>query len=95
MVLTPRTVEALVAALRRKDTDATIFAIEAKTPWTGPDEIVVGDRRMRVREARSALRLREVLREPRDDRGLVILTDLDHASFGRENLAKAALRRIE
>ena len=95
MVLTPRTIEALVAALRRKDSEASIFAIESKSPWNGPDEIVAGDRRMRVRDVRSALRLREVLREPRDGRGLVILTDLDHSSFGRENLAKAALRRIE
>lgn len=95
MLLTGRTVEALVAALRRKDKSATVFAIEAKGSWAGQDRIVVDGRPARVREARCALRLREVLHEARGDDDLVILTDLDAKAFGRENLAKVALRRIE
>jgi len=95
MVLTSRTVEALVTALRRKDKAATVFAIESKVPWGGRPEIDVDGRRTQVREARSPLRLREVLHEARGNDDLVILTDLDSRSFGRENLAKVALRRIE
>jgi len=95
MVLTSRTVEALVTALRRKDKAATVFAIESKVPWGGRPEIDVDGRRTQVREARSPLRLREVLHEARGNDDLVILTDLDSRAFGRENLAKVALRRIE
>lgn len=95
MLLTGRTVEALVAALRRKDKSATVFAIEAKGSWSGQDRIVVDGRPARVREARCALRLREVFHEARGGEDLVILTDLDAKAFGRENLAKVALRRIE
>jgi hypothetical protein len=95
MVLTPRTVGALVEALHRKDKEATVFAIESKAAWSGQDAIEVAGRRARVREARSALRLREVLHEERGSDHLVILTDLDARAFGRENLAKVALRRIE
>jgi hypothetical protein len=95
MVLTPRTVGALVEALHRKDKEATVFAIESKAAWSGHDAIEVAGRRARVREARSALRLREVLHEERGGDHLVILTDLDARAFGCENLAKVALRRIE
>jgi hypothetical protein len=95
MLLTPRTVGALVTALRRKDRQATIFAIESRTEWNGPTEIEVDGRKTLVREARTPLRLREVMHEPREATDLVILTNLDARSFGRENLAKAALRRIE
>ena len=95
MVLTSRTIELLVEALRRKDIGATMFAIESNVPWTGPREISSGNRRMQIRDARTALRLREVMHEPRGDDALVILTDLDARAFGRENLARVALRRIE
>ena len=95
MVLTPQTIEALVAALHRKDLEATMFAIESSVPWTGCREIMVEGRRMQVRDARCALRVREVMQEPRSNDGLVILTDLDERAFGRENLSRMALRRIE
>jgi hypothetical protein len=95
MLLTPRTIGALVAALRRKDTAATVFAIESKSAWSGEDQINVDGRQARVCEVRSALRLREVLHEDRGGADLVILTDLDARTFGRENLARVALRRIE
>lgn len=95
MHLTGRTVEALVGALRRKDRLATVFAIESKGAWSGQDRLMIDGRPARVREARCALRLREVLHEARGDDDLVILTDLDAKSFGKENLAKVALRRIE
>ncbi len=95
MVLTPRTVGALVSALRRKDKTATIFAIDSRSAWNGRGEIDVDGRKTRVREARTALGLREVLHEARAGEDLVILTDLDARTFGRENLARVALRRIE
>ena len=95
MVLTPQTIEALVAALHRKDLEATMFAIESSVPWTGCREIMVEGHRMQVRDARCALRVREVMQEPRSNDGLVILTDLDERAFGRENLSRMALRRIE
>lgn len=95
MHLTGHTVEALVGALRRKDKSATVFAIESKVAWSGQDRLVIDGRPARVREARCALRLREVLHEARAGDDLVILTDLDSRAFGKENLAKVALRRIE
>ena len=95
MVLTLRTIEALVEALQRKDTHATMFAIESKAPWTGPREVSRGNRCLQIRDARTALRLREVMHEPRGDDGLIVLTNLDARAFGRENLARMALRRIE
>ncbi len=95
MPLTARVVGALVAAMRRKDAAATVFAIESSSMWAGQDQIDIDGRPTRIREARSALRLREVLHEDRAEADLVILTDLDARAFGRENLAKVALRRIE
>jgi hypothetical protein len=93
--LNPLIVAALVSAQRRKAPEARIFAIEARGPWRGPSEIDVDGRRARIREVRSAFGLREVLHEFGGEGDLVILTDLERRTFGRENLARVALGRIE
>ena len=95
MSLTARTIEALVEALRRKDADATIFAIRTASRWAGAPEMVIDGRTVAVREARTPLKVREVLHEDTGGRDLVVLTDLDEQSFGGENLARVALRRLE
>ena len=95
MDLDLRNIEPLVEALRRKDKQATMFAIRSDTKWNGPTSVQIAGRGTRVCDVRSALRVREAMCEPRQGDDLVLITNLDEQAFGLENLSQMALRRIE
>ncbi len=95
MTVSPQYLESQVAALRGRDPEALCFGFHLTGPWEGPAEIQVDGQSYPVRQAATALEVREALLEAEDEsQPFVLLTPLTEGRVGGDVLARLARAKL-
>ncbi|WP_322753648.1 BREX-2 system phosphatase PglZ [Frankia sp. Cas3] len=87
-------VRAMIDKALEKRYRGGVIGVRARPVWSGPETFTHRDRPARVVVCRSALAVREALRERSAGRWLVVITDRDDADLGAGILAHLVFQRL-
>ena len=94
--LKPSVLRTQLAKLRKRSPGAGVYALRCRRQWSGGERLQVDDATYRVVQSSSELALREaVATAGASGEPLVLLTDANEATIGKDLLARFARARVE